>query len=213
MTLRRHPSQELVNSCAAGTLRPGAALVVRAHLALCSRCRAEAEFCESLAGAFLESEPPIEMAHDALSRTLGAIDSAPAPSSPEPALAGSAAALPAGLKGLSVGRRRWIAPGVWVTPVKPDLSSRELVYMLRIGPGMVLPRHTHSGYEFTCVLDGAFSDASGRYEAGDFIAADEAVEHSPVVAREGACTCLVSTDSPLVMRNLLGRLLQPIAAI
>ena len=75
------------------------------------------------------------------------------------------------------------------------------------------PRHTHSGCEFTCILEGSFSDDTGRFEAGDFIALDESVEHKPVVAREGACVCLVSTDAPLVMRELIGRLFQPFAAI
>lgn len=213
MTPRHHPSEELIASCAAGTLRPGAALVVRAHLATCATCRAEAGFFESLGGALLEAEPPVEMSADALADALAAIDAPVPPPAPAPRLTGDAAALPPGLKGLTVGKRRWIAPGVWVTPVAPELRSRELVYLLRIGPGMVLPRHTHSGCEFTCVLEGSFSDAADRYDAGDFVAADEAVEHSPVVAREGACICLASTDSPLVMRDLVGRLFQPFAAI
>jgi len=213
MSPRFHPAEALLASCAAGTLRPGAALVVRAHLASCPACRAQARFFESLGGALLEAEPPAAMSADALSRVLSAIDAPPPAPPPKAPRRGDAAALPPGLEGLSVGRRRWIAPGVRVTPLKTNARSRELTYLLRIGPGMVLPRHTHSGCEFTCVLEGAFSDASGRYEAGDFIAADEAVEHSPVVAREGACICLASTDSPLVMRDLVGRILQPFAAI
>lgn len=204
--IRHHPSEDLISSCAAGTLRPGAALVVRAHLSRCPACRAEAGFFESVGGALLEAEPPAPMAPDALRRALAAIDQPSAPAAP-------VAASPHGLEGVSVGKRRWIAPGVWVTQVKTDQRSRELVYLLRIGAGMVLPRHTHVGCEFTCVLEGSFSDDAGRYEAGDFIATDESVEHSPVVARDGACTCLASTDSPLVMRDFVGRIFQPLAGI
>lgn len=214
MTPRYHPSETLLSSCAAGTLRPGAALTVRAHLAQCAHCRAEMGFFESLGGALIEAEPPVEMSSDALAEVLRRIDrpASPPPRSPSHR-SPDAAALPAGLSGLSVGKRRWIAPGVWVTPIKTDGRSRELVYLLRIGAGMVLPRHTHTGCEFTCVLEGSFADAEGRYEAGDFIATDESVEHSPVVARDGACICLASTDAPLVMRDFVGRMFQPLAGI
>jgi len=145
---------------------------------------------------------------------LRAVDrAAPAPETRAVRRSPDAAALPAGLSGLAVGKRRWIAPGVWVTPIKTDGRSRELIYLLRIGAGMVLPRHTHTGSEFTCVLEGAFSDADGRYEAGDFIATDASIEHSPVVARDGTCICLAATDAPLVMRDFVGRLFQPLAGI
>lgn len=214
MTPRYHPSETLLSSCAAGTLRPGAALTVRAHLAQCPQCRTEMGFFESLGGALIEAEPPVAMSPGALAEAMRLIDlPAPAPAEAPVRRSSDAAALPAGLSGLSVGRRRWIAPGVWVTPIKTDGRSRELVYLLRIGAGMVLPRHTHTGCEFTCVLEGSFSDAEGRYEAGDFLATDESVEHSPVVARDGACICLASTDAPLVMRDLVGRMFQPLAGI
>ncbi|MCR5878906.1 ChrR family anti-sigma-E factor [Phenylobacterium sp. J367] len=213
MTPRHHPSQDLIASCAAGTLRPGAALVVRAHIARCPTCRAEAGFFESLGGALLETETPAPMSAGALDRALAAIDR-PAPAPPAPARVRSGRpALPHGLDGVTMGKRRWIAPGVTVTPVTTRHNSRELVYLLRIGAGMVLPRHTHAGCEFTCVLEGSFSDSAGRYDPGDFIATDESIEHSPVVARDGPCVCLAATDSPLVMRDLVGRIFQPLAGI
>jgi putative transcriptional regulator len=202
-----HPSDDLIASCAAGALRPGAALVVRAHLARCASCRSTAGFFESLGGGLLDAEPAEPMAPDALRRALAAIDQ------PGEAARPPGRTPPHGLRGVTVGRRRWIAPGVSVTPVNTDQPSRELVYMLRIGAGMVLPRHTHVGCEFTCVLEGSFSDGDVRYQPGDFVATDESVEHSPVVARDGACLCLASTDSPLVMRDLIGRMFQPLAGI
>lgn len=210
----RHPSEELISACASGALRPGAALIVRAHLAACPACRATAGFFESLGGALLASEPPESLAPDALDRALGAIDR-PSAAEAIPATRAPAdlAPLLRDLAGLTVGRRRWMAPGVWMRPVQTDRRSRELVYLLRIGPGMVLPRHTHTGCEFTCVLEGSFSDQSGRYEPGDFAVTDETTEHSPVVGPEHACICLISTDAPLVMRDFVGRLFQPLAGI
>jgi putative transcriptional regulator len=213
MTPTHHPSEVLLSACAAGTLRPGAALVVRAHLAFCPACRAEIAFFESLGGALLESEPAVELSAGALQDALAAIDGPrAAPRRRRAARSPDAALLPRGLHGLGVGRRRWMAPGVWMTPLEAGGRSRELVYLLRIDRGMVLPRHTHSGNEFTCVLYGGFSDRGTDYLLGDFVVTDESVEHSPVMDDE-ACVTLASTDAPLVMRGLVGRLFQTIARI
>ena len=213
-TPSRHPAEDLIAGCAAGALRPGAALVVRAHLALCATCRVEFELFESMGGALLEAEPAAELSPHCLDRALAALDRPiHTPQAARRRRSHDAAVLPAALAGLSVGRRRWLAPGVRMTPIDTDRRSRELVYLLRIGPGMVLPKHTHRGREFTCVLHGGFSDADGRYELGDFIATDETVEHAPVVDEGDACVCLASTDAPLVMRGLVGRLFQTVVRI
>jgi putative transcriptional regulator len=213
LTPKHHPSETLISACAVGALRPGAALVVRAHLLRCPACARTAGFFESLGGALLEVEPDAAMAADALDRALAAIER-PAPQAGRAVRTSpDAAALPAGLEGYSVGRRRWIAPGASVSRVRTDPSSRELVYLLRIAPGMGLPRHTHAGAEFTCVLQGSFADQSSRYDPGDFVCADEAVEHSPVVEPGGPCVCLISTDAPLIMRDFVGRVLQPFAGV
>jgi putative transcriptional regulator len=214
MTPRHHPSEDLLAACAAGTLRPGADVVVRAHLAFCQACRAEIGLFESLGGALLESEGAEELTAGALERTLAAINGRRRASrSRRPARSLDAALLPRTLDGLSVGRRRWMAPGVWMTPLDAGRRSRELVYMLRIDRGMVLPRHTHQWCEFTCVLHGGFSDAGAEYLLGDFIVTDEAVEHSPRVEDDEACVTLASTDAPLVMRGLVGRLFQSFVRI
>ena len=217
MTPRRHPDEDLLNGYASGALRPGAALAVRAHMAFCAACRAEIGRLEAIGGALLEAEPAADMHADGLAATLAALDrpstdetrAAPRRRRPAPDLD----ALPPELRGLSLGRRRWVGPGVHVTPIREARESRELVYLLRIGRGMVLPRHTHDGSEFTCVLRGAFCDGPDTYRPGDFIEATDEIEHRPVVGADEACVCLVSTDAPLVIRDLIGRLVQPLAGI
>lgn len=216
MQPNHHPQEHLIASSASGALRPGASLVLSAHLALCPRCRGESDFFECVGGALLEIEPAAALAPDALDRTLAVIDHTGPVSNSKPlqrTASPHADVMPPGLEGLSYGKRRWMAPGVAMTPVKTDRSSRELIYLLRIGPGMVLPRHTHEGSEFTCVLSGSYSDDSGRYSPGDFIVADNTVEHSPVVGGDEPCICLIATDAPLVMRDFVGRIFQPFAGI
>jgi putative transcriptional regulator len=71
------------------------------------------------------------------------------------------------------------------------------VNLLWIRPGRKMPDHTHEGSEITLVLDGAFSDANGRYARGDIALADEDVDHSPVAENDRPCICLAITDAPL----------------
>jgi putative transcriptional regulator len=71
------------------------------------------------------------------------------------------------------------------------------VNLLWIRPGRKMPDHTHEGSEITLVLDGAFSDANGRYGRGDIALADENIDHSPVAENDRPCICLAITDAPL----------------
>jgi RNA polymerase sigma-70 factor (ECF subfamily) len=73
MSPNHHPSEALIAACAAGTLRPGAALLVHAHMIGCPVCPTEARFFESVGGALLEAEPAAELTPGLLQRTLSAI--------------------------------------------------------------------------------------------------------------------------------------------
>jgi putative transcriptional regulator len=87
------------------------------------------------------------------------------------------------------------------------------VFMLKARPGVKLPRHRHTGTEWTCVFEGAFSHHLGRYGAGDFDEADETVEHDPVVDNESGCVCLVALQGHIELQGFFGRLLQPLIRI
>ena len=87
------------------------------------------------------------------------------------------------------------------------------VFMLKAKPGAKLPRHRHTGTEWTCVFEGAFSHHLGRYGAGDFDEADETVEHDPAVDNEFGCVCLVALQGHIELQGFFGRLLQPLIRI
>lgn len=72
-----------------------------------------------------------------------------------------------------------------------------------------MPDHGHKGREMTLVLQGAFSDADGRYGRGDVEIADDAVQHTPVAEAGQDCICLAATEAPLRFRSLIPRLVQP----
>jgi putative transcriptional regulator len=85
--------------------------------------------------------------------------------------------------------------------------------LLYIQAGTRVPDHGHRGSEMTLVLQGAFSDADGRYARGDVEVADEAVEHTPVAEAGEDCICLAAAVGPLKFRGLLPRLAQPFLRI
>jgi putative transcriptional regulator len=67
-------------------------------------------------------------------------------------------------------------------------------------------RHEHAGAEFCTVLEGAFRDETGVYRAGDFAAADEDLNHQPVIEGDEACVCLFATEGRLKPQGVLGRM-------
>ena len=192
MSARHHPSDTTLTAYAAGTLSEGAGLVIQAHLDVCPACHGTLGLLEAVGGALVEDLAPADLAADALDKALASLDR-PAP--PEP-------------REPQEGPRRWLAPGVWKTLVRTG-PGRERVYKLEIPAGMQLPRHTHKGGEFLQVLSGRFRDASGSYEPGDFAEADDEDEHRPLIGGDGPCVCLIWTEQPILMRDTLGKVLQP----
>jgi putative transcriptional regulator len=130
-----------------------------------------------------------------------------------PAPRAAAGELPAPLDRYAMGPWRWIGRGVqWRSvDVKSDEGVR--VFMLKGAPETRLPRHRHTGTEWTCVFEGAFTHALGRYGAGDFDEADESVEHDPTVDAEHGCVCRVALQGHIELQGWLGRLIQPFVRI
>lgn len=212
MSVRHHPSQELLIAYAAGALRADRALVLVSHLRACGFCAGEVAVAEAVGGALLSSLPPAELAADALQWALARIER-PLPEPPKP-VSGPPdwIAIPQDVVNAVRERRRWAAPGVWVAPVTGGRRGPRS-YLLRVGAGMSVPRHTHLGSEMVCVLKGAFTDRGETFGPGDFIESNDEVDHQPRVTAEGECVCLVAVDASLVARDWIGRLFQPLVRI
>ena len=196
--IQHHPGDELLLPLAAGRLNAGQAVVVSAHLETCAECRLRLHTLQALGGALLEETEPIPLDPGAWERTLQRVDGA----AHEPAGAASATAsrphplLPAGvrwpasLQSCRVSDWRWMGPSMRYARVTVPHDPDSALYLLRIGEGRSLPRHTHGGIELTQVLCGAFDDGRSVFGPGDFDAADEAVHHQPVVQVGATCVCL-----------------------
>jgi putative transcriptional regulator len=213
MSPRHHPCEDRLLEHAVGALPVGRDLVVAAHVAVCETCRAEVRMSEAVGGSLLDALPPAPMADDSLAHALARIER-PAPPAP-------VASHPTPPDWIAFGspllerawrRRRWAAPGVWVSTVERGPGEAR-AYLLRVGAGMSVPRHRHRGAELVTVLKGAYDDRGDLHGPGDFAENDEAVDHKPTVTRDGECVCLICADSPLIPLDWVGRVFQPLVRI
>lgn len=216
MTVRHHPSQEILAAYATGALADGPSLVAAVHLETCASCRRAVGVFEAVGGALIEDMPAIDMAPLALDLALAQIERpeqrpAARPMKPD-RRALVAGRLPPALRGRRIGVRRFLAPDLWVAHVGSNAPDRWRTYLLHAGKGRRLLQHGHLGAELTSVIYGAFRDETGLYGPGDFAEADEALDHRPAVDGDGACLCLISAKGGVRARGL-ARLLQPLLQV
>jgi putative transcriptional regulator len=194
---RHHPSDDILTGYASGALEPGFGLVVGAHLDVCAHCRARVGAFEAASGAALSDMAEAEIGADALASVMARMgEQAPRPSMDTRPF----------VERLSLKKKRWVAPGVWVAGVDTPHAPENRVFLLSVAAGGLTARHEHSGAEFCTVLKGAYRDELGLFAAGDFAAADGDLNHQPVVEGGEACVCLFATEGRLKPQGVLGRL-------
>lgn len=209
MSARRHPSEERLLAFEAGTLSAPEAVVVATHLAMRPETRAWTHLARAVGGAVLDDLAPSALEDGALEAVLARLDS-PDPEAVVDARPPAAApSLPAPLRGFELGPWRWAGPGVHVRNVLGPRDGDCRVILLRIAPGQSAPRHTHSGVELTCVIEGAYATEDGVFEPGDFEEADPSVLHQPRVVSDTPCLCVAALDGQIVLPGRLGKLLAP----
>ena len=217
MTINHHPSEELLLDYAAGGLTEAWSLAVATHLALCPTCRRAVASMEAVAGSLVENILPVPVSDGVLDAVLRRLESDPAIS--EVATHGNAGGHPLiprplrGYVGSEVDAVAWKRLGMGAYQCLIPTGDNATARLLRIPAGRPVPQHTHRGLELTLVLQGAFSDATGKYNAGDFQEADEQLSHRPHAAEAEDCICLAVTEAPLRFKSLAARLAQPFLGI
>lgn len=207
MSMAHRPSDETLAAFAGGHLDEGLALAVAAHVELNSESRHIVQEIQAVQGALLDRIEPVAMSTSAMDR----IDQHPASRHPaqhrivEPGM-------PAVLRPYAFGP--WRPIGIRIAMRRVEVpGSQARVFMLRAGPGIALPHHKHTGFEWTTILSGAYEHEYGRYTAGDFDEADAEHDHTPRVDPVEGCTCLVAMTGNVLFQGWLGRLLQPLVRL
>jgi putative transcriptional regulator len=121
--------------------------------------------------------------------------------------------LPSPLAAYDISPWRFVAPGIqWAKVAVPDDATAK-VLLLRARPKTPLPRHSHSGVEYTCILHGAFWDDGVLLRAGDLGECDEGHRHQPIVDECGECVCVLAVEGQLVMDGWMARIAQRIVGL
>ena len=208
--MTHHTPDALLAAYAAGTLPQPFALVVAAHISLCLKCRAGFEAHQAIGGIVLEGFDAVEISSDLKTNVLSLLDTP----DQEPDVCARTGVYPGpvmqALKGKPPRWRR-LGGGVKQNILSADESGS--VRLLYIPPGQAVPDHTHGGLELTLVLQGSFSDETGRFDVGDLEVADEDLDHTPIADYGAPCICLAATDAPLKFNSVLPRVLQPLFRI
>ncbi len=121
--------------------------------------------------------------------------------------------LPSPLSAYEASPWRMVGPGIhWARVLIPEDTSAK-VLLLRAEPGTGLPQHTHTGTEYTCILQGAFQDGARHMQLGDLSECDETEQHRPMVNSGIPCVCVLAVEGSLVMDGWLARLAQHIVGL
>ncbi len=208
---------EFARAYASGALSPALALMVEAQAALVPAQAQAVAAAENAAAALFEQSGAISLRPGALAAMMARIDAlaqdeaAPSPAAPPASgLMAELAALPEPVRRAAAEAEargeswRTAAPGLrTLRLMEADGTETEL---LRIQPGHGAPAHTHSGGEYTLVLQGAFHDGHALYGVGDISYADPDLTHRPIAEPGPICYALAVTEGPLAFKGVLGAL-------
>ena len=206
MSIRHHPKDDLLLAYAGGAGGEAMSLLVATHLAFCAQCRRTVAQAEKMGGVVMENLAPAVMDANALAATLARLDE-PAPPVPErplskdgipgplrPYLNGDFAALP------------WRRMGARLAYLPLFRRGATRVKLLKGVAGADTGLHSHSGMEFTLVLQGGFTDTTGSYAPGDLQVAASDTWHNPIADPGEDCINLSVTTGPLRFKGVIPKI-------
>ena len=208
--ITHHIPDEMLAAYAAGNLPHAFAVVVASHVSMCEQCRVALGAHQAVGGAVLDQTPAVAVSSTLKDEIFAQLD---APFAPEPVFERNGVFPGPVMEALNGRDPQWKTLGMGV---RQDILSQDKngsVRLLYIPPGQAVPDHGHNGLEMSLVLQGSFSDETGRFGVGDLEIADEDLEHTPVADEGDPCICLAATDSRLRFNALVPRLLQPLFRI
>jgi putative transcriptional regulator len=213
MTIKHHLPDSLLMAYSAGQLPEAFNLVVATHLSMCDECRAALGAFDAVGGALVETADAAAVSDASLAATLALIAAQKPVGDVRARRVGIFPGPLADYVGGDLDAVKWRSIGMGVRQAILPTAKGASVRLLHIPAGQAMPDHGHRGMELTLVLQGAFSDGTGRYNRGDVDVETEATQHTPVAEPGLACICLSATDAPLRFTSFVPRMLQPLFKI
>ena len=206
---------EIYSSYAAGCLDPDFALMVETQAALRPDVERAVARAETIAGVFFETEQAATLSEGAIDKALAMIDAYESgdrlPERQAVHRAGEGLdellTLPEPLRETalqSFQTNKWQGLTSGIRRLKLDAGSQAEVELYRIEPGCTVPRHSHSGSEFTLVVAGGFTDESGSFGPGEISLKGPNDTHQPTGDMDGVCYALAVRDGGLKFTGVMG---------
>ena len=204
MNNHHHPDLIWLIDYANDALGAGFRTVVAGHLRGCAACRTQLAAAVAI-GTQLVATAPVQPAPMTAAQARA---TAPRRALTAPGLAPTAAAVSlhafvADVLGFAWPDLDWRrgTPGLHIARLRNH--AEEHIWLLRAGPGVAMPVHTHEGAELTLILDGAYAGAGYIYRAGDVDDNDETMTHQPIVTADASCTSLLVFSGRLRYTGLI----------
>jgi len=213
-----HPSDDILLRYVSGGYETAYSLVLATHLSVCKKCQKTVGLQQSIGGHVLETEKPANMNISAAEL----LRKAEAPNVPTTKVYPSMTSkkygfeVPAILNSFVDGdfdSLKWKSLTPKLKQCVLTVDGKASARLLRMEPGHAVPAHGHSGEELTVILAGGYYDGDEAYTKGDLHSADHKSPHMPTAMEDGPCIVLAATDSPLIFRNFIPKLLQPLFKI
>ena len=215
--INHHPTDDALLKYVSGHYDTAYSLVLAAHVSVCKKCQKAVDLHQGVGGQVLETEAPASMSvsADHLLDDMVVVDEPVSDMKP-----GYSKSLKAGIPSIlnhylpeEFDHLKWqtLSPSLKQHIIKVDgKASARLLWM---APGKAVPPHGHSGEEMTLILSGGYYDGDEAYTQGDLHLADHEAPHEPTAMEDKPCLVLAATDSPLIFKNWVPKLLQPLFKI
>lgn len=206
---------ELYSAYAAGRLSPPFALLVETQASIRGDIAADVVISEEIAGAMFEEEELDRLSPNAFEKALQAIDGMDTVNAMTRAATDAGKglnellALPEPLRTEALEaceQSGWQKLTKGVSRLDLASGSSEHAHLYRIEPGFSVPHHTHKCDEYTLVVQGGFTDATGSYGPGDICKQTPDDFHQPVADEDGVCIALAVSESGIRFTGFLGML-------
>jgi putative transcriptional regulator len=207
--IHHHPDDELLLAYAGGAADEALGLIVATHLAYCPACRAGAAKLDAIGGSLLTDLPPAPLADGALDAALAKLDQ-PFERRPRSVSQDGTPGILRSYIGGDLRDVRWRQMGPRLSYVSLFRRGAVSARLLRGTPGADSGAHRHEGQEYTVVLRGGFTDATGNYGPGDLQIMDDGTHHNVVADPSEDCINLAVTTGKLKFESLLQRIAAPL---
>lgn len=215
---------EWVVAYASGHLSEAKSTIVATHAAYHPPLRARIADAEAIGGLLLEEGEKANVSEDMLEAIFAQIDnmntSEPLAktTSPEVQPVPGTQTWPKPLRdyvGDKADKLKWRYMGPGMRRMKLWTGEDgECLWLFKAKGGIQMPEHDHTGQEMTLVLEGSYHVGDAQFKPGDIeIAADDIEDHRVQIDEGQDCICLVVTESPVKLKSVIGRVLQPIIGV